>query len=132
MAEFNGNHSKEKFSNVQVTVRVKPCPKKKISAISKVAEDRKLIKICGESFNFDHVIWGDESQEQFYKVAAYSFVEKALEGYSSTILAFGQPGSGKSYTMGSLASMVIISIFYLFSFAKNNIFLFRKSIRVLL
>ncbi|XP_046474685.1 kinesin-like protein Nod [Neodiprion pinetum] len=100
--------SKKKCSNVQVTVRIKPCKPSSDykSVISKVAEDSRALKINGELFTFDHIKWGNASQERVYKAVAYSVVEKTLQGYSSIILAYGQTGSGKSYTMGTLLPLL--------------------------
>ncbi|XP_046739870.1 kinesin-like protein Nod [Diprion similis] len=98
--------SKKKCSNVQVTVRVKPNSDCNNSVISRVPEDSRALKINGELFTFDHIKWENASQERVYKVAAYSIVEKTLQGYSSTILAYGQTGSGKSYTMGTLLPLL--------------------------
>lgn len=39
-------------------------------------------------------------QLDLYRLIAYPIVEKALQGYNGTIFAYGQTGTGKTYTMG--------------------------------
>lgn len=62
------------------------------------------------AFFFDEV-YGDEydaiiiyitvscQQEDFYTTTASTIVERVLEGYNGTIFAYGQTGTGKTYTM---------------------------------
>lgn len=38
-------------------------------------------------------------QLEMYKMTAFPIVEKVLEGYNGTIFAYGQTGTGKTYTM---------------------------------
>ncbi|CAG8487035.1 13777_t:CDS:2 [Acaulospora colombiana] len=52
-------------------------------------------------FQFDHVFGPDASQEVIYESAVLNLLEKFLEGYNVTILAYGQTSSGKTYTMGT-------------------------------
>lgn len=39
-----------------------------------------------------------------YRHIAFSIVEKSLEGYNGTIFAYGQTGTGKTYTMAGIQS----------------------------
>ena len=50
-------------------------------------------------FTFDHVYDDESSQEEIYKNTARLSVCSALEGYNATIFAYGQTGTGKTYTM---------------------------------
>lgn len=52
------------------------------------------------TFTFDRVIGPDEGQSAVYECAE-SLVDSFMEGMNSTILAYGQTASGKSYTMGT-------------------------------
>ena len=51
------------------------------------------------SFVFDFVY--DEScvQQKVYETTARTVVDSALQGYNATIFAYGQTGTGKTYTM---------------------------------
>lgn len=50
-------------------------------------------------FTFDNVFDPESTQEEVYKLTALPAVNSILEGYNSTILAYGQTGTGKTYTM---------------------------------
>ena len=50
-------------------------------------------------FTFDRIFDMSSTQEEVYKEAALPAVESILEGYNSTILAYGQTGTGKTFTM---------------------------------
>ena len=50
-------------------------------------------------FTFDYVFDLDSNQEEVYINTAKQQVNSMLEGYNSTIFAYGQTGTGKTYTM---------------------------------
>eukprot|EP00826_Nyctotherus_ovalis_P037458 TRINITY_DN3414_c0_g2_i1.p1 TRINITY_DN3414_c0_g2~~TRINITY_DN3414_c0_g2_i1.p1 ORF type:complete len:1020 (+),score=257.08 TRINITY_DN3414_c0_g2_i1:221-3280(+) len=50
-------------------------------------------------FSFDMVMDSGVSQEKVYEDVGKSTVEDVLSGYNGTIFAYGQTGTGKSYTM---------------------------------
>ncbi len=52
-----------------------------------------------QSFTFDHVYDQNSTQENVYENTAKPAVWSVLEGYNATILAYGQTGTGKTYTM---------------------------------
>ena len=54
---------------------------------------------AAHSFKFDHVYDEGSSQEELYESTARPIVERCLEGYNATIFAYGQTGTGKTYTM---------------------------------
>lgn len=61
--------------------------------------DRKAIK----TFTFDRVFDAKSTQEEVYADAVDPLVTEVLEGYNGTVFAYGQTGTGKTYTMeGSL------------------------------
>jgi kinesin family protein 3/17 len=51
------------------------------------------------SFAFDYVYGPESSQAYVYEKTARPAVHSVLEGYNATILAYGQTGTGKTYTM---------------------------------
>ncbi|CAI9767485.1 unnamed protein product [Fraxinus pennsylvanica] len=55
-----------------------------------------------ESFKFDEVFSESASQKRVYEVVAKPVVESVLDGYNGTIMAYGQTGTGKTYTLGSM------------------------------
>jgi kinesin family protein 3/17 len=57
-------------------------------------------------FTFDHVYDQDASQETVYENSAKPAVMSTLLGYNAAMMAYGQTGTGKTYTMeGDRASM---------------------------
>ena len=48
-------------------------------------------------FNVDDVLY-NAGQMQVYDTVAKSLVEKAMDGYSGTLVAYGESGSGKTFT----------------------------------
>ncbi|CAG8686928.1 2076_t:CDS:2, partial [Scutellospora calospora] len=58
-------------------------------------------------FTFDHVFSPETSQNEIYNKAVLKLIDKFIEGYNVTILAYGQTSSGKTYTMGTSDSTEI-------------------------
>ncbi|KAJ2878037.1 Kinesin- motor protein [Coemansia aciculifera] len=58
-----------------------------------------------QTYNFDGVFGPQTTQEQIYEKIASPILEEVMQGYSCTIFAYGQTGTGKTYTMqGDLES----------------------------
>lgn len=55
-----------------------------------------------DTYEFDEVLTEFASQKRVYEVVARPVVESVLEGYNGTIMAYGQTGTGKTYTLGRL------------------------------
>lgn len=51
------------------------------------------------SFRFTGEVLHDASQERVYDAAGEEAVVAALDGFNSTIMAYGQTGAGKTFTM---------------------------------
>lgn len=58
-----------------------------------------MIGVNGYTFLFDKVLDGS-TQNQVYTDLAKPMVDKAINGFNFTLLAYGQTGTGKTYTMG--------------------------------
>lgn len=104
--------------NVRVVVRVRPQSEKEVQAgyRSMVTVDDLNCSILvtnpdaqqGEPpkvFTFDSVFGTDSKQVDVYNIAARPIVENVLEGYNGTIFAYGQTGTGKTYTMEGVRSV---------------------------
>lgn len=66
--------------------------------IEKKSQDRGHSEV--HSFFFDHVFDEKTTQEEVFEILAKkSVVEWVIEGYNSTIFAYGPTSSGKTYTM---------------------------------
>ncbi|BAB01875.1 unnamed protein product [Arabidopsis thaliana] len=90
--------------HVKVVVRIKPtkeyCWKvKKVSKVSYSVRDRH--------FTFDSVLDSNLNQDDVFQQIGVPLVRDALSGYNTSVLSYGQNGSGKTYTMwGPAGSML--------------------------
>jgi len=50
-------------------------------------------------FTFDHVYSEDSRQDTVYAHTARELVLSTLQGYNATVFAYGQTGTGKTFTM---------------------------------
>ncbi|KAL3616576.1 hypothetical protein CASFOL_039966 [Castilleja foliolosa] len=55
-----------------------------------------------DTYEFDDILTECASQKRVYEVVAKPVVESVLDGYNGTVMAYGQTGTGKTYTLGRL------------------------------
>ena len=68
----------------------------------KVREDENQVIIGKDrSFNFDKCFGIDSRQEDVFEACVKNLVLGCFVGFNATILAYGQTGAGKTFTMGS-------------------------------
>eukprot|EP00761_Pharyngomonas_kirbyi_P009461 gb/GECH01009477.1/.p1 GENE.gb/GECH01009477.1/~~gb/GECH01009477.1/.p1 ORF type:complete len:748 (+),score=215.94 gb/GECH01009477.1/:1-2244(+) len=65
-------------------------PKKSKDVVHNIQEDHQ--------FTFDGVLH-NSAQEEVYETVASDIVSNVIQGYNGTIMAYGQTGAGKTYTM---------------------------------
>ncbi|KAF7805531.1 kinesin-like protein KIN-5D [Senna tora] len=104
-------YDKDKGVNVQVLVRCRPLSedetrlhtpvviscnegRREVSAVQNIAN-----KQIDRTFAFDKVFGPASQQKELYDQAVSPIVYEVLEGYNCTIFAYGQTGTGKTYTM---------------------------------
>ncbi|KAG5254664.1 kinesin motor family protein [Salix suchowensis] len=75
------------------------CGVRKLSSNSVSIGDRK--------FNFDSVLDSYSKQEDVFELVGVPLVKSALAGYNSSILSYGETGSGKTYTMWGPPSAMV-------------------------
>ena len=125
----NGNPQLSSTDNMRVAIRIRPVlsreiehnlPFRSIVITSKENKTCSLVEYIGAEldeagrqrewihsphmfqlhrFTFDEVFDVDSSQEDVYNLTAKPAVRSVLEGYNSTIFAYGQTGTGKTFTM---------------------------------
>ena len=88
---------------VKVVIRVRPLnsKEKRENCQSCVQTDQLGLTIGTKEFNFDRVFDESHSQEDIYDVCAHNLVLGCFGGYNATIIAYGQTGAGKTFTMGT-------------------------------
>ncbi|XP_017074321.1 kinesin-like protein Nod [Drosophila eugracilis] len=62
--------------------------------------DGKSLMVDQNEFLFDYAFSSNTSQDEMYQTLIQPLVEKVLDGFQCTALAYGQTGTGKSYSMG--------------------------------
>lgn len=99
---------KQKSENVQVILRVRPINRKETEAGFKecVAVDLSANSVTvngagidGRQFAFDAVYTNAFAQKDVYLQSIHPVVETVLQGYNATIFAYGQSGTGKTFSM---------------------------------
>ncbi|KAL0417786.1 UNVERIFIED_CONTAM: Kinesin-like protein KIN-5D [Sesamum radiatum] len=108
---LSGKYDKDKGVNVQVIVRCRPLSvdetrlhtpvvischenRREVCAVQNIAN-----KQIDRTFHFDKVFGPSSQQKDLYDQAVWPIVFEVLEGYNCTIFAYGQTGTGKTYTM---------------------------------
>ncbi|KAE8614587.1 hypothetical protein XENTR_v10008229 [Xenopus tropicalis] len=101
----------ESCDNVKVVVRCRPLNERERAMNSKMAvgvdEMRGTITVHKvdsmneppKTFTFDTVFGPDSNQLDVYNLTARPIIDSVLEGYNGTIFAYGQTGTGKTFTM---------------------------------
>eukprot|EP00057_Strongylocentrotus_purpuratus_P004645 XP_003729166.1 PREDICTED: kinesin-II 95 kDa subunit [Strongylocentrotus purpuratus] len=104
--------SKKSAETVKVVVRCRPMNSKEISQghkrIVEMDNKRGLVEVTNpkgppgepnKSFTFDTVYDWNSKQIDLYDETFRSLVESVLQGFNGTIFAYGQTGTGKTFTM---------------------------------
>ncbi|XP_063727331.1 kinesin-like protein KIF3A isoform X2 [Symsagittifera roscoffensis] len=102
-------------TNVAVVVRCRPMNdnEKNYRKIVRVDEMRGqiIVEHTGvnadeppKTFTFDNVFSDTSKQADVYNITARKIVDNVLEGYNGTIFAYGQTGTGKTFTMEGVRS----------------------------
>ncbi|XP_070569562.1 kinesin-like protein KIF11-B [Ptychodera flava] len=113
MASFHkpGKNPKEKprETNVQVAVRCRPLNEQEKSQQTVISVNDKKNQVnvgCDipgksfkKTFSFDKVFGPHAKQIDVYKSVVVPIVDEVLQGYNCTIFAYGQTGTGKTFTM---------------------------------
>ncbi|KAJ1900157.1 Kinesin- motor protein [Kickxella alabastrina] len=113
MTKSNGSATQEKDTNIQVVVRCRESPLRTTTSSSSIVVHPVFgqdVKIDGpssiaRSYQYDGVFGPKATQEHIYDKIVSPILNEVLLGYNCTIFAYGQTGTGKTYTMeGDLES----------------------------
>ncbi|KAG2682994.1 hypothetical protein I3843_10G011500 [Carya illinoinensis] len=108
---MSGRHEKEKGVNVQVLLRCRPFSDEELRSNApqvvtcneysrEVSVSQNIAgKHLDRVFTFDKVFGPSAQQRDLYDQAVIPIVNEVLEGFNCTIFAYGQTGTGKTYTM---------------------------------
>lgn len=103
--------AKTKKENIQVIVRCRPMSSKEVSngytEVVKITKEDNSVAVAVpknddseyKQFTFDSVFDWNSTQEDLYSKMVHPLIESVLNGFNATIFAYGQTGTGKTYTM---------------------------------
>ncbi|XP_010943824.1 kinesin-like protein KIN-5C isoform X2 [Elaeis guineensis] len=108
---MGSRHEKDKAVNVQVLLRCRPFNDDELRnnapqvvtcndyqrevAVTQTIAGKQIDRV----FTFDKVFGPSAKQKDLYDQAVVPIVNEVLEGFNCTIFAYGQTGTGKTYTM---------------------------------
>lgn len=96
--------------NINVFVRCRPLTKQEKRCVLEVVPDKNEVKVLdrcsgtsnsydSKSFFFDQVFSPEAKQEDIYRAVVRPLIDQSLLGFNCTVFAYGQTGTGKTYTM---------------------------------
>ena len=86
-------------SNIVVGVRVRPLGETEDNVVD--IADTQVVVAAEKVFNFDLMFDNGTSQNVVYNDLVHDRVKSVIEGYNATVFAYGQTGTGKTFTMGT-------------------------------
>eukprot|EP00887_Chlorella_sp_A99_P003331 scaffold26.g3331.t1 len=100
---------------VKVFVRVRPTRAEgETSGAVTIKPDGRGLVVCRDhgsiacsEFDFDAVLPPGATQSDVYQAAVRPIVEDVLAGYNGTVMAYGQTGAGKTFTLSSVQPTAI-------------------------
>eukprot|EP01083_Nonionella_stella_P223728 797045_1 len=121
------------MSAIKVAIRVRPFSTGLCDEAHAFATTNKsvLSREDGEKWMFDYVFNDKTKTNQIYVDSVHSLVVSFLDGYNATVLAYGQTGTGKTYTMGcSEQGIIQCAIRHIFKIISGSEFEPIKNYRV--
>ncbi|XP_019460525.1 PREDICTED: kinesin-like protein KIN-12F isoform X3 [Lupinus angustifolius] len=86
--------------SVKVVVRIRPSntgEREGNQTVKKVSSG--TLCVGDRQFTFDSVFDSNSNQEDIFQTVGVPLVKNAIAGYNTSVLSYGQSGSGKTYTM---------------------------------
>lgn len=108
---FRPPNSPKATASVQVVVRLRPLNDREkkhgtLPVISASTSDKTVTVIKGSgarqvksSYKFDSIFTSFSTQEDVFEATLQPIIRDVLNGYESTVFAYGQTGTGKTHTM---------------------------------
>lgn len=110
--DWNSNRQeKDREVNVQVLLRCRPLnddeQRSNVPKVISCNEHKREVTVLqniankqlDRAFTFDKVFGPKSQQRSIYDQAISPIVSEVLEGFNCTVFAYGQTGTGKTYTM---------------------------------
>lgn len=84
---------------IKVFVRCRPPTTGEKASNIKVIPEANEVSTCNKSYYFDKVFGPDSKQIEVYNNVVKPLIDQSLLGFNCTVFAYGQTGTGKTYTM---------------------------------
>ncbi|KAJ1926907.1 Kinesin- motor protein [Tieghemiomyces parasiticus] len=89
-----GRNEREQREALPTVVSVPPISGRQVSVKTSAADVTQR-----RTYMFDRVFGPDATQENLFQEVAMPLIEEVTKGYNCTLFAYGQTGTGKTYTM---------------------------------
>ena len=100
----------EPSGNIIVVCRFRPFSENEVESANQplytLSQDHKTVTMISEFdyneplfFTFDYIFESDSTQSEIYQATGAPIVDAVMQGFNTTIFAYGQTSSGKTYTM---------------------------------
>lgn len=100
----------DKFGQqIQVFVRCRPMKPLEKRVVDLTSQEVQIQD--GKIFSFDRVFDQESSQDEVYRHVVKPLVDQVVNGFNCTVFAYGQTGTGKTYTMEGLIPLAINHIY---------------------
>lgn len=94
-----GNKTLKGENNILVGIRVRPLRAEEDNVIEMA--DTQVVVASEKVYNFDLMFGSEVGQETVYKQLVEERVQAVLDGFNATVFAYGQTGTGKTFSMGT-------------------------------
>ncbi|XP_015784568.1 kinesin-like protein KLP2 [Tetranychus urticae] len=86
--------------NIKVYIRCRPLKESETRNDQlTVKKEKKEVILKDKTFLFDNVFGEDSSQIEIYRAVLSPLIDQVLDGFNCTVFAYGQTGTGKTFTM---------------------------------
>ncbi|ESL11126.1 kinesin [Trypanosoma rangeli SC58] len=92
---------------VSVAARIRPLPCPESMLATAPLDERRVCVANRRVYHVDRVYDRHESTDVIFFESVVTLVDRFLAGYNATVLAYGQTGTGKTYTMDGLTPLVV-------------------------
>ncbi|KAJ3218419.1 Kinesin-like protein kif21b [Dinochytrium kinnereticum] len=100
---------KDRSSNPRGSREVVVVPSSSNLSDPQDASQRQVVVDGRKRFTYDRVFSPGASQQLVYTTCVRALVERFIDGFNATVMAYGQTGGGKTYTMGSSKEYVALN-----------------------
>ncbi|KAK3083203.1 hypothetical protein FSP39_016634 [Pinctada imbricata] len=90
-------------NSVRVAMRCRPLSRReeenKVESCVEISDTQPIVTVGDKSMAFDYVFQPSAKQTEVFFVMVEPLLEQVLEGHNAAVLAYGETGSGRTFTM---------------------------------